>query len=74
MFLLRSSQNSDVASIEPIPKDSVGCTSSAVVYVQSKSPSRRITLILAENEITGTVLQVQHFIYIKFVTVLALKS
>ena len=55
----RHSQNSDVASIQPIPKGAKGCTQSAIVFVESRIPSRRITLILAENEVTGTILQVR---------------
>ena len=56
--MFRRSQNPDVASIEPIPKDAKGCTTAAIVFVQSRSPSRRITLVFAENELTGTILQV----------------
>ncbi|XP_076808980.1 nuclear pore membrane glycoprotein 210-like isoform X1 [Clavelina lepadiformis] len=52
------SLNPSIASIKPISgHDASGCSSSAVVFVESRVPSRKITLVLAESEHTGSILQ-----------------
>uniref|UniRef100_H2YMB4 Uncharacterized protein n=1 Tax=Ciona savignyi TaxID=51511 RepID=H2YMB4_CIOSA len=53
------SLNPGVASVEPIydHDEMDGCSRSAIVFVQSKAPSRKTTLLLAESKLSRAVLQ-----------------
>nr|CAB3264509.1 nuclear pore membrane glycoprotein 210 [Phallusia mammillata] len=51
------SLNPSIASIQPIHGSEDTCTKSAVVFVESKAAYRKTTLLLAESELTGTILQ-----------------
>ena len=57
-FINRRSLNPSVASVKSVYGNGNGCSHSATVFVESRLPQRKTTLLLAENELTGVILQV----------------
>ena len=58
LLFYRRSLNAGVASVKPIyDSEEQSCSHSATVFVESRLPQRKTTLLIAENESTGVVLQ-----------------